>query len=98
VQSAVQGAWDDALAWLDLAAACARTPADAQAATEATAALLDRAGWGARATRVPIDRAASPSIGGGDVDLAGSVELPAAELAHRREGRAASAADATSPR
>ncbi|MEO7180614.1 MAG: AAA family ATPase, partial [Gemmatimonadaceae bacterium] len=78
-QCAAQGAWDDALAWLDLSASCAETPAEANAAHEASAALLDRAGWPSVAARDSGRRFTSPSIGRGDVDLIGRSGLIASD-------------------
>jgi len=81
-QCAEQGAWDDALAWLDLAASCAQTPAEAQVANAATGALLDRTGLESRDARRSIDRAPTPSMGRDDVDLSGTCEHPIADLTH----------------
>ena len=68
-QCTAQGAWDDALAWLDLAAACAETPAESDAVNEATAALMHRTGGITAATGRAVHRSSSPSIISGDVDL-----------------------------
>jgi predicted ATPase len=83
-QSAAQDAWDDALAWLDLAAACAEMPADIRAVNNATASLLERAGRPSRVVRADADRATTPSIVRSDVDLTGTIERSAAETATRR--------------
>jgi DNA-binding SARP family transcriptional activator len=66
-----QVAWEDALAWLDIAAACAETPEQGEVANRATAAVLDRAGWSTALTRTP-GRTGTLSIGRDDVDLSGT--------------------------
>lgn len=61
-------AWDDALAWLDLASSCAESNEERRAADEATAALLGRAGWAAAPLRSAV-RMEAVAIGRSDVDL-----------------------------
>lgn len=83
-QSAAQDAWDDALAWLDLAASCAETPADTRSASDATDSLLKRAGRPSSVARPHAGGAAIPSIVPGDVDLTGPIALSVAETVNRR--------------
>jgi hypothetical protein len=68
--SAARAAWDDALAWLDVAAVCAETPDEAHAAAGARTALLVPADEPARMRR-PLERTSeAPWIGRSDLDLA----------------------------
>jgi len=69
---AARGAWHDALAWLDMAAACAEAPEERQAAERATAAVLDRAGGPPTVARARSRTPASPSMDPSDVDLIGA--------------------------
>jgi predicted ATPase len=68
--SAARAAWDDALAWLDVAAFCAETPEEAQAAAGARVALLVPADESPRVPRPPERTSEAPWIGRGDLDLA----------------------------
>ena len=77
-KSAEQGAWDDALAWLDFAASCAQTAADTQAVTDATSLVLERAKRSPRSACAPAGLAAMPTIGQSDMDLTGMIELTTA--------------------
>ncbi len=65
-----RSAWDDALTWLDLASSCGESPEELRAANQATAALLDRAGWSAPPERRPGRRSFEPHLWRDDVDLA----------------------------
>jgi DNA-binding SARP family transcriptional activator len=89
-QCAAQGASDDALAWLELAASCAATPTETRAANEATAALLYGGVRPSATNGPPARRPGSPSIGREDVDLMGTPE-PLADVLGR-------AGDAAPPR
>ncbi len=68
--SAAQSAWVDALAWLDLAAACAITPDEQRAADQATATVMAMAGL-SKPPRRPITPRATRIIGADDLDLLG---------------------------
>ena len=69
-----RSAWDDALTWLDLASANSDTPEELQAADQATAALLSRAGWSSPPERRAGRRSSVPHIGRDDVDLTTDVQ------------------------
>ena len=70
--SMAQSAWADALGWLDLAATCAITPDEQQAADRASASVLARAGLSEPPHRFMPPRA-TRVISADDVDLSGSV-------------------------
>lgn len=67
-QCAARQAWDDALAWLDLASECAVTPDELRAADAQTAQVLSRAGWSKPPSRSPTPRA-MVAIDRADLDL-----------------------------
>jgi len=69
-----QSAWDDALAWLDLASASSETPEELHAADQATASMLSRAGWSTPPERRAGFRLSVPHIGRDDVDLTPDVQ------------------------
>lgn len=69
-----RSAWDDALTWLDLASSCSETPEELQAADQATAVLLSRAGWSSPPERPSKPRSFVPHIARDDVDLPPEVQ------------------------
>jgi len=66
-----RAAFEEALAWLDLASSCAVSPEQLAVADQATAALLEAAGW-QESRPAPRRSGATAAISRGDFDLAGA--------------------------